>query len=193
VLLVLALTAPIYLGAFTIAGRRVDARAGTAAWIQPSRLDVVPEDTLGTGAPTRVRVPSIKVDSPLEALVMDARGALQPPKAYGEAGWFAQGTLPGDAGPAVIAGHVDSKTGPAVFYHLRELKTGARIEVERAGAWLAFSVTAVERYPKTAFPSTKVYGPTPVAELRLITCGGTFDTARNSYRDNVVVYAVLTP
>jgi sortase (surface protein transpeptidase) len=86
---------------------------------------------------------------------------------------------------------VDSKTGPAVFYRLHELKAGAQVQVQRGPIWLTFDVTAVEKYPKTKFPSAKVYGPTPVAELRLITCGGTFDTAHNSYRDNVVVYAVL--
>jgi hypothetical protein len=161
------------------------------SWVVPSHLEFVPPDEVDAGPPTRVRIPAIRVDSGLESLALGADGALQPPKQYGLAGFYAQGAMPGDDGPAVIAGHVDSKTGPAVFYRLRELTTGATVDVQRGGAWLHFSVTAVERYPKNAFPTQKVYGPTPLAELRLITCGGTFDDKRNSYRDNVVVYAVL--
>jgi hypothetical protein len=189
---VLALAAPMAVGAAALAGRRVQVDAGQASWVVPTRLDLVPEDPTGGGPPTRLRIPSLKVDTGLESLVVDGTGVLASPKAYGEAGWFSTGTPPGDAGPAVIAGHVDSRTGPAVFFRLRELQPGAKIEIQRDEKWLTFSVTATERYPKTRFPSDKVYGPTPDAELRLVTCGGTFDTVRNSYRDNVVVYAVLT-
>ncbi|MFD0585595.1 class F sortase [Dactylosporangium darangshiense] len=141
--------------------------------------------------PTRLRIPALGVDSPLESLLQDAAGVLESPKAYGEAGWFAGGTFPGDPGPAVVAGHVDSKTGPAVFYRLHELKPGDTVDVQRGDGWLTFRVTASEHYAKAQFPSTKVYGPTPVPELRLITCGGEFDQSRHSYRDNLVVYAVL--
>jgi LPXTG-site transpeptidase (sortase) family protein len=188
---VLALSAPIAVTAAVLVGTQEKAKAGRATWVVPGRLDLVPDPALSAGPPTRVRIPSIAVDSGLESLTMDAAGALRAPATYTSAGWFSQGTPPGDVGPAVIAGHVDSKTGPAVFYRLRELKSGAQVQVERSGKWLTFQVTAVQRYPKTKFPSTSVYGPTPDAELRLITCGGTFDTARNSYRDNVVAFAVL--
>lgn len=132
------------------------------------------------------------MDTTLEDLRMDASGVLESPKVYGEAGWFDGGTYPGDAGPAVLAGHVDSKTGPAVFYRLHELRAGDTVDVRRGDGWLTFRVTASEHYAKAQFPSAKVYGPTPVPELRLITCGGTFDQARHSYRDNLVVYAVLS-
>jgi sortase (surface protein transpeptidase) len=170
----------------------VEARAGRADWIVPTRLELVPQDTSWVGPPTRLRIPSLGVDTALEGLRLDTGGALESPKEFDRAGWFESGTPPGDPGPAVIAGHVDSRTGPAVFYRLHELKAGAKIEVQRDGGWVTFSVTAVERYPKAKFPSAKVYGPTPGAELRLITCGGTFDTVHNAYRDNVVVYAVLS-
>jgi hypothetical protein len=190
---VLALAAPMVVSAAALVGRQAQANAGRASWVVPSQLDFVPDDPIGTAPPTRLRIPSLNVDTGLESLALDSSGALESPKQYGEAGWFANGTMPGDAGPAVIAGHVDSRTGPAVFFRLHELIPGAKVDVERDGKWLTFSVTAVERYPKTKFPSEKVYGPTPVAELRLITCGGTFDTVRNSYRDNVVVYAVFAP
>jgi LPXTG-site transpeptidase (sortase) family protein len=137
-----------------------------------------------------VRIPAIGVDSPLETLHLDKAGALQAPTRYGEAGWYADGTAPGDIGPAVIAGHIDSRSGPAIFYHLAQLKAGDLVEVARGGQWIGFRVVSVGQYPKEDFPTAQVYGPTPDPQLRLITCGGVFDQARRSYRDNTVVYAV---
>ena len=94
-------------------------------------------------------------------------------------------------GPALLAGHVDSRSGPAVFYRLRDLAAGARVEVDRSdGTTAAFTVRRTIRTPKAAFPTDAVYSPTPAPELRLVTCGGTFDRAIRSYRDNVVVEAV---
>lgn len=141
--------------------------------------------------PTRLRIDTIGVDTPLEALRLDAAGALTPPQDFALAGWYAEGSVPGDAGPAVIAGHIDSYTGPAVFARLRDLDAGDTVEVDRGGRRLTFRVLAVKQYPKDRFPTDEVYAPTPNAQLRLITCGGSFDRAARSYRDNVVVYAVL--
>jgi sortase (surface protein transpeptidase) len=94
----------------------------------------------------------------------------------------------------VLAGHVDSTDGPAVFFRLRELAPGDEVLVDRAdGSTVRFEVRSVQRHPKDAFPTEQVYGPTPRAELRLITCGGEFDAGERSYRDNVVVTAVLAP
>ena len=172
------------------------AASGAAAGPQPPDAGAVPS-TAGTapapgatGSPTRIRVPAIGVDSPLERLGLDPHGVLRPPTDADEAGWYAGGTAPGDVGPAVVAGHVDSRTGPAVFFRLSELRPGDLVEVRRGTGWLRFRVVAGERYPKFAFPTAEVYGPTPDPQLRLITCGGTFDTSLRSYRDNVVVYAV---
>ncbi|MEV4351912.1 class F sortase [Actinoplanes sp. NPDC049596] len=142
------------------------------------------------GEPTGLRVAAIGINTPLEALTLGADGALQPPRAFGRAGWYADGTAPGDTGPAVIAGHVDSKTGPAIFYRLRELVPGDGIDVVRGGRTVRFTVTALRWYPKSDFPTGEVYGPTPDRQLRLITCGGVFDRSLRSYRDNLVVYAV---
>jgi hypothetical protein len=141
--------------------------------------------------PTRLRITSIAVDTPLEDLDLDTAGALQAPKDFARAGWYMRGNRPGDAGPAIIAGHVDSKDGPAVFDRLDELRSGESVEVMRGGSWIAFRVLATRRYPKDKFPTDEVYAPTPNAQLRLITCGGAFDHARGSYKDNIVVYAVL--
>jgi hypothetical protein len=141
------------------------------------------------GEPTRLRIATIGLDRPLETLHV-VKGALQPPQRFDRAGWYAEGTAPGDIGPAVIAGHVDSKAGPAVFYRLRELVPGDKVEVLRGGTVVTFTVTRTAWYPKSAFPTDAVYGPTPDRQLRLITCGGVFNHALRSYRDNLVVYAV---
>jgi sortase (surface protein transpeptidase) len=95
-------------------------------------------------------------------------------------------------GPAVIAGHVDSRTGPAVFYRLRDLRPGDQIRVVRAdGSHVRFVVEGAGSHPKDGFPTGAVFGPVPGAALRLITCAGDFDRARGSYRDNLVVFARL--
>ncbi|MEU8076050.1 class F sortase [Catellatospora citrea] len=142
------------------------------------------------GPPDRVRVRSIGVDSALETLTVDEAGALRPPEMFAVAGWYAEGPTPGDIGPAVIAGHVDSKAGPAVFFRLHEVRPGDSIEVRRDGTWIRFRVVEIGRYRKNRFPTEQVYGPTPGPELRLVTCGGVFDQTRRTYLDNVVVYAV---
>ncbi len=140
--------------------------------------------------PVRVRVPRIDVDSRLARLGLAADGALETPADYGQAGWYDGGPAPGDVGPAVLAGHVDSTAGPAVFWRLRELVAGDEVLVDRAdGSTARFTVTRVERHSKDAFPTDTVYGPTPDAQLRLVTCGGEFDRSQRSYRDNVVVFA----
>jgi hypothetical protein len=142
------------------------------------------------GPPTRLRVPAIGVDAALESLHLGTDGALLPPRTFARAGWYVDGTAPGDEGPAVIAGHVDSNRGPAVFYRLRELQAGDRIDVVRGGATVRFTVVSTAWYPKASFPADTVYGPTPDRQLRLITCGGVFDHHLRSYKDNLVVYAV---
>jgi hypothetical protein len=141
--------------------------------------------------PVLVTVPAIGVRSSLVPLRLDRAGALVPPADFGQAGWYVGGPTPGDPGPAVIAGHVDSRAGPAIFFRLRDLRPGDTILVGRSdGRTARFRVAEVQRYPKNAFPTQRVYGPTPDRALRMITCGGSFDYARRSYRDNIVVYAV---
>ncbi|TWP54069.1 class F sortase [Lentzea tibetensis] len=143
-------------------------------------------------APVTVRIPSIGVTSSLEGLSVDKAGALVPPTKASVAGWYSAGVAPGDAGPALIAGHVDSRTGPGVFYRLPELKAGDEVFVDRKdGSHLTFVVGKTYAVEKTAFPTDLVYSPTPVSELRLVTCGGEFDQAAGSYRQNVIVEAVL--
>ncbi|MGX7679691.1 class F sortase [Jatrophihabitans sp. DSM 45814] len=142
--------------------------------------------------PSRLTVSSIGVDTRLQRLGLLPDGTLQPPTDFAVAGWYAGGVIPGATGPAVIAGHVDSVSGPAVFFRLRELKLGAEVVVTtQDGQRLTFVVDSVRTYPKASFPAAEVYGPTPLPELRLITCTGDFDYRARSYLDNLVVSAHL--
>jgi Sortase domain len=143
--------------------------------------------------PVRVEIPSIGVSSRLVRLGLNADGTMEVPRDYDLAGWFTGGAMPGQDGPAVISGHVDSKSGPAVFYRLRDLRRGDRIRVQRAaGDWLVFEVAGTARYAKAAFPTDAVFGPVTGPVLRVITCGGDFDRASGHYLDNVVVTATPT-
>ena len=149
---------------------------------------------LPASPPVSLDIPSIDVHSNrLVALAYTTKGELEVPTDFDLPGWFSPGPSPGQFGPSVIAGHVDSKAGPAVFYRLGALKPGATVKVGRAdGTTATFQVDTVERYPKDEFPTTKVYGnSTNRAELRLITCGGKFDDRTGHYVDNVVAYAHL--
>ena len=142
--------------------------------------------------PVRLQIPAIDVSTPLVKLGRLPDGSLEVPKDWDTAGWYDKGPRPGQPGPAVILGHVDSTTGPAVFYQLRALRPGDTVRVGLAdGRILVFRVQRVQRYPKDEFPTEAVYFPTLNRELRLITCGGEFDYAARSYRDNIVVYATL--
>ena len=141
--------------------------------------------------PVRVEIPSIGVSSPLVRLGLKRDRSMEVPGDFQVAGWFTGGPQPGQLGPAVIAGHVDSRTGPAVFYRLRELRPGDQIRVVRADHRVVrFEVDALASYPKQALPTEAVYGATTAPVLRLITCAGTFDRAQGSYRDNLVVSAI---
>lgn len=144
--------------------------------------------------PRRLTVERLGIDTELVDLRVQADGSLQVPADFDVAGWHRAGTLPGDRGPAVLVGHVDSYEGPAVFYRLGELQPGDRVSVARAdGSVVPFEVYGAETVSKTGFPTERVYGPTAEPELRLLTCGGSFDETVRSYRDNVVVYARVVP
>lgn len=157
-----------------------------AAPAAPAPAVVDPE----AAPPRRVVVPALGIDSPLVALRQQRDGTLEVPSDFDVAGWYREGTKPGDAGPAVVVGHVDSYEGPAVFFRLRELHEGDRINVPRTdGSQVEFAVYAVESVSKQAFPTERVYGDTAGPELRLVTCGGRFDPTSKHYEDNTVVYA----
>jgi hypothetical protein len=143
-------------------------------------------------APLRLRIPALRVNSALQRLGLQADGTVAVPKRPDVAGWYEAGPRPGQDGPAVILGHVDSRAGPGIFFDLVRLPRGAVIEVDRAdGSTATFRVTRVSRVAKTRFPTDLVYAPTLEPTLRLVTCGGSFDESRRSYRDNVIAFASL--
>jgi len=140
--------------------------------------------------PVRLRIPTLGIDAPLTHLGVAPDRTIEVPTDFAVPGWFDQGPRPGQPGPAVILGHVDSKAGPAVFYRLSGLPVGAEVLVDRAdGSTATFRVRGTQHVAKTAFPTDLVYAPTLEPSLRLVTCGGAFDHARRSYVDNVIVYA----
>ena len=142
--------------------------------------------------PTWLSIPSLGIRTKLIHLGVKSDGTLQVPSSTRVAGWYTGSPRPGTVGSAVIAGHVDSRTGPGIFFWLRTLHRGDRIYVGRAdGTMAVFTVTKVRKFAKDEFPTAAVYGPVPDAELRLITCGGIFDRSRGSYLSNVVVFARL--
>jgi Sortase domain len=145
---------------------------------------------LAPSPPVRLEIPAIGVVSSLVRLGINPDGTMQVPGDFQVAGWFTGGPQPGQLGPAVIAGHVDSRTGPAVFYRLRDLRPGDQVRVVRADRRvIGFEVESLTSYPKQDLPDEAVYGATTAPSLRLITCAGTFDRASRSYRDNLVVSA----
>ena len=155
------------------------ARAAPAITTTPVPVaPVIPVATSApVAAPVALTIPAIAVSTPLIRLGLTSSGTLQVPDRFDVAGWYDRSPPPG-------------ATGPAVFYRLSLLRPGDRVYVRRAdGSVAVFGVTRVGLYPKDHFPTAAVYGSVPGPELRLITCGGTFDWARHSYLSNVVVYA----
>jgi sortase (surface protein transpeptidase) len=146
-------------------------------------------------APVDISIPSIGVQSCLLELGLNADRTVQTPtlRQVGEAGWYRYSSQPGSIGPTVILGHIDSaQYGPGIFFKLGTLNVGDTVKITRADHLIAtFTITQVAEYPKTNFPTQKVYGPTTDASLRLITCGGDFDAKAGSYVDNIVAYGNL--
>jgi hypothetical protein len=142
--------------------------------------------------PVRIEIAAIDVRARVIRLGLNRDRTLEVPADFDETGWWTGGPRPGERGPAVIAGHVDSRTGPAVFFRLGRLRAGDPIVVvRRDGSRVRFLVQRAARYRKAAFPTAQVYGPTRRPTLRLITCSGAFDSGSGHYLDNTVVYAAL--
>ncbi|CAL9313900.1 class F sortase [Streptomyces olindensis] len=152
---------------------------------------------LADALPQRVDIPGLGVQAPVVARGLDARGALDPPPydQPGVVGWYAGGVAPGAPGTALLVGHVDTDTRPAVFYKVSAMRPGQTIRVIRADAKVAeFTVESVQVLTRDRFDAHQAYGPRQSgrAELRLVTCGGSFDRTTRSYTANVVVSAYLT-
>jgi Sortase domain len=150
---------------------------------------------LARSVPVRLDIPAIGVRSSVQQLGLNADGTVQVPALSrdSQAGWYRFSPTPGERGPAVILGHIDSAAyGPGVFFRLGDLRQRDTISITRADHTVAvFQVERVVEYPKSQFPTLQVYGNTDHAALRLVTCGGTFDPSKRSYEDNIVAYAAL--
>lgn len=194
------------LGAFAVVlvlGGLVAVAAGTAQLAGLGLSDLFPSTdrppprafpVLEPSRPLRLMIPAIGVDAPVRDVGLAADGSVQvPPLAlHREAGWFDRGPTPGQFGPAVIVGHVDTRTGPSVFHDLGRLRPGARIEVARRDRRVAvFEVNSVERFAKTSLPTDRLYGDFRRPALRLVTCGGRWIGGSTGYADNVIVFASL--
>jgi len=154
-----------------------------------------PGPALPPSTPNQLDIPSIGVSAPFTALALNPQGTLIPPPDTDNnlVGWYKAGPSPGERGNAIVAGHVDTKTGPAVFSMLSSLKAGGKVTITRDDGILAtFVVDKVRTYKKKDFPDRQVYGDTNDAQLRVITCGGAYDHTAKDYTANVVAFAHLT-
>jgi len=182
---------------------RAGARSASPAPTPPTATGPAPTPPTGTGpaalgwsVPRELRIPAIGVTARLGDVALQPDGTIgvpQPGPDYDHPAWFSGSPTPGELGPSVIVGHVDSAAnGPSVFFRLGDLRPGNRIEVSRAdGSTALFTVQAVRSYAKRHFPTQTVYGETSNPQLRLITCGGNFSPAGH-YENNTVVFADLT-
>jgi sortase (surface protein transpeptidase) len=149
----------------------------------------VTDEQAEVGRPVSIAIPAAGVDAQVVAVGLRSDGAMEVP-GVDLAGWYEPGPRPGEAGPAVIVGHVDSRDGPAVFFRLGELRRGDRIVVgQQGGGGRSFVVDRVERRPKEALPKERIWNRTNRPVLRLITCGGGFDRSTGHHRDNIIVFA----
>ena len=170
--------------------------AGVAALPVPTGPIVAPPQSAAAqvAGPVSLTIPLIGVKTNLITLGLAAGGAMQVPQSATVAAWFTGSPRPGAVGSSIIVGHVDGRVDSTeargVFFRLNTLKVGDDVFVKRAdGTTAEFRVTEVQTYLKDHFPTQTVYGPTPDAELRLITCGGAFDPVSRHYLSNIVVYA----
>lgn len=170
------------------------ARGGDAAGGGDPPFQLAAHAPLSPSRPVKVAVPAIFIEAPVIGLGLDKKGGLgAPPLSKPRlVGWYSKGPSPGEAGTALIVGHRDTETGPAIFLNLNALHRGDAVKVTRADRRIAvFTVDEVKTYTKDKFPDDKVYGATNRPELRLMTCGGRFDK-KKGYSANVVVFAHLT-
>jgi sortase (surface protein transpeptidase) len=174
----------------------VPAALATATATAPATATAAASDPGDVAPPARIRLPSLGVDTAVVAVGVDARGEMAVPEDVRETGWYRFGPAPGSAaGSSVVSGHVDDRVqGRGAFYRLVDLAVGDPVVVTTAaGADLAFRVSAVRRIPKSTLPVDELFARDGPPHLTLVTCGGTFDRALGSYRDNVVVTAVSAP
>lgn len=151
-------------------------------------------EVLPPSPPTKIVIPALELHASVHTVGLTADGEIEVPamERHHEAGWFNRSPTPGELGPSIIVGHVDSRSGPSVFHGLKKLRRGDTIEITRQdGSEAVFVVDSVERFNKRALPNDRVYGDYSSPNLRLITCGGQWVGGNTGYADNVIVFASL--
>jgi LPXTG-site transpeptidase (sortase) family protein len=142
--------------------------------------------------PVRIVIPSIGLSAPVVPLGLNPDRTLQVPRHFGDTGWFRGGPEPGEPGAAVIVGHVASRSGPAVFYRLREVRVGELVTIRlQGGSTVRYVVNSMVRVRKSRFPTKRVYTRTKEPTLRLITCAGKLNRSTGHHPDNYIVFASI--
>lgn len=160
----------------------------------PDPPEVVEPPHLGKSQPVSLSIPAIGLTTQLTTITLDNKGVLQPPERFDIAGWYDKSPTPGEVGPSIIVGHLDSPHDIAVFFYVKTLQAGQTISVTRADGSVAnFTVDTIALYDQDNFPTQTVYGNIDYAGLRLITCGGNFNPFTGKYEQNTVVYATYAP
>jgi hypothetical protein len=148
--------------------------------------------SVARSAPIHLSIPALGISVRVSKVGLNSSGAVNVPSSFGIPAWYDQGYSPGQVGSAAILGHVDSTSGPGVFYHLVDMKPGQRVKVILANhRTLVFVVIGIRQYSKNGFPDQLVYGPKSYSALNLVTCGGVFDSATHHYLSNIVVFTKL--
>ncbi|MEU8251491.1 class F sortase [Nonomuraea sp. NPDC048916] len=176
-------------------GQPAQALFKAAPSVPPPLPQVNPAPPMLPSTPVRIKIPKLGVNAPVKSVGLAKNGTIQVPPADNPnlAGWYRNMSTPGEAGPAVILGHKDTRTRSAVFSRVHELRHGDTIEVKRQdGTTAVFTVGGVEQASKETFPTQRVYGNQANAQLHLITCGGIYNRSSGHYTDNVIVYATMT-
>jgi LPXTG-site transpeptidase (sortase) family protein len=168
----------------------IDTTEPNVSRLSDSFMPILSENYVGI--PTTLKIPKIHVDAPVEVVGLTKSGAMDAPKAWENVGWYGLGPRPGEQGNSVVAGHLDSDTGLAVFWQLRDLKPGDTIEVtDDAGKTFTFRVTHSQKYEEGNVPMQEIFGPTTGTHLNLITCGGKWDAKAQKYISRLVVFTEL--
>lgn len=154
----------------------------------------IPQPKIGAIVPTRLRIPSLGIDTQVEQVGKTKDGAMDVPNSFWTVGWYKLGAKPGEIGNAVIDGHLDNPKGPSIFWDLKKLVPGSRIFVsDNKGQELVFEVYDNADYPFDSAPLEKIFGTASNVQLNLITCGGVFDQKSHNYDRRLVVYARYLP